>query len=84
MIMTLTIIGTFFFFFDLGVNPCQAANGGCSHLCLLSSIQVSGYSCACPEGLNLDSDGRTCLLPGNGNSETLTNNNIMPILLVII
>ena len=39
-------------------NPCAVDNGGCSHLCLLSSD--SGYSCACPTGHLLNSDNLTC------------------------
>ena len=44
----------------LGTNPCQLSNGGCSHLCLLSSVQDAGYSCFCPEGFNLGPDAHTC------------------------
>ncbi|UYV74687.1 LRP4 [Cordylochernes scorpioides] len=39
------------------VNPCRARNGGCSHLCLL---RPSGRSCACPTGVLMGLDGRTC------------------------
>lgn len=39
-------------------NPC-AENGNCSHLCLLSP-QPPFYSCACPTGVRLLQDGRTC------------------------
>ncbi|XP_013175419.1 PREDICTED: low-density lipoprotein receptor-related protein 4 isoform X2 [Papilio xuthus] len=38
-------------------NRCGNDNGGCSHLCLPNSID---YSCRCPAGFNLKSDGRTC------------------------
>lgn len=31
-------------------TPCDTNNGGCSHLCLLSS-ESPGYSCACPTGI---------------------------------
>lgn len=31
-------------------TPCDVNNGGCSHLCLLSS-EPPGYSCACPTGI---------------------------------
>ncbi|XP_014208646.1 low-density lipoprotein receptor-related protein 6 [Copidosoma floridanum] len=43
-------------------NPCadQGGNGGCSHLCLLSSRRPAGYSCACPTGVRLLEDGRNC------------------------
>ncbi|XP_075213889.1 low-density lipoprotein receptor-related protein 6 [Lycorma delicatula] len=33
-------------------TPCARNNGGCSHLCLLTS-QSPGYSCACPTGIKL-------------------------------
>lgn len=36
-----------------GNNPCKNNNGGCSHLCLLSSTNATGYSCACPTGVKL-------------------------------
>ncbi|XP_068628058.1 low-density lipoprotein receptor-related protein 4 [Battus philenor] len=39
------------------INRCGKNNGGCSHLCLL---KPNGYSCACPTGLKLNKDGRTC------------------------
>ncbi|XP_055910482.1 low-density lipoprotein receptor-related protein 4 [Eupeodes corollae] len=38
-------------------NTCENYNGGCSHLCLLSQF---GYSCACPVGVKLSDDMRTC------------------------
>ena len=41
-----------------GKNPCNSTvNGGCSHLCLLNT---HSHSCACPTGVRLLSDGRTC------------------------
>ena len=41
-----------------GQNPCNSTlNGGCTHLCLLNT---HGRSCACPTGVKLLSDGRTC------------------------
>ncbi|KPM05640.1 low-density lipoprotein receptor-related protein 6-like protein [Sarcoptes scabiei] len=40
-------------------NPCAHNNGGCSHLCLLSS-NSEHYSCACPTGIKLELDGKTC------------------------
>lgn len=38
-------------------NACEHFNGGCSHLCLLSE---NDYSCACPIGIKLSADMRTC------------------------
>ncbi|XP_038213650.1 low-density lipoprotein receptor-related protein 4 [Zerene cesonia] len=40
-----------------GVNRCGRNNGGCSHLCLL---KPRGRSCACPTGIKMTEDGRTC------------------------
>ena len=41
-------------------NPCGSNNGNCSHLCLLSAIATSGYTCDCPNGLVLEDDQRSC------------------------
>ncbi|XP_004851952.2 low-density lipoprotein receptor-related protein 4 isoform X1 [Heterocephalus glaber] len=41
----------------LGLNKCGSRNGGCSHLCL---PRPSGFSCACPTGIQLKADGKTC------------------------
>ena len=38
-------------------NLCSVDNGGCSHLCLLA---VSGSTCNCPTGLELDDDNINC------------------------
>ena len=40
-----------------GFNKCGSRNGGCSHLCL---PRPSGFSCACPTGIQLKGDGKTC------------------------
>uniref|UniRef100_W5KCE8 Low density lipoprotein receptor-related protein 5 n=1 Tax=Astyanax mexicanus TaxID=7994 RepID=W5KCE8_ASTMX len=40
-------------------TPCSDDNGGCSHLCLLSPSPPF-YSCACPTGVKLREDGKTC------------------------
>lgn len=39
------------------INRCGRNNGGCSHLCLANP---GGASCACPTGLLLQRDGKTC------------------------
>ncbi|KAM9334505.1 low-density lipoprotein receptor-related protein 6 isoform 5-T5 [Symphorus nematophorus] len=39
--------------------PCSVKNGGCSHLCLLSPVKPF-YQCACPTGVQLLEDGKTC------------------------
>ncbi|XP_035222365.1 low-density lipoprotein receptor-related protein 4-like, partial [Stegodyphus dumicola] len=38
-------------------NKCDGHNGGCSHLCLRTSL---GYSCACPTGIRLQDNEHTC------------------------
>ncbi|CAL8375096.1 unnamed protein product [Arctogadus glacialis] len=40
-------------------TPCSDLNGGCSHLCLLSPVEPF-HSCACPTGVQLRQDGKTC------------------------
>ncbi|OWF40727.1 low-density lipoprotein receptor-related protein 4-like isoform X2 [Mizuhopecten yessoensis] len=40
-------------------TPCQVNNGGCSHLCL-NNAEPQRYSCACPTGVVMKSDGKTC------------------------
>lgn len=40
-----------------GTDPCSMNNGACSHLCLR---KPRGYSCACPTGILLRADKRTC------------------------
>lgn len=42
-----------------GRNPCGTDNGGCSHLCLISP-KPPYYSCACPTGVRLEPDRKTC------------------------
>lgn len=42
-----------------GPNPCEPNNGGCSHLCLMSPIPPR-YKCACPIGVRLLEDEKTC------------------------
>ncbi|XP_068714407.1 uncharacterized protein [Montipora foliosa] len=41
-----------------GSHPCASNNGLCSDLCLLKPH--GGYQCACPTGVALKSDGKTC------------------------
>jgi len=54
---------TIFFLFRSysGPNPCAINNGGCSHLCLLSTNQ--SYTCVCPEHFSfaLGGNNRTCV-----------------------
>ena len=49
-----------YIFLLLAINPCAVNNGGCTHLCLLSSVKPDGYSCACPTDVKLYPDGRHC------------------------
>lgn len=41
------------------LTPCSLKNGGCSHLCLLSPNKPF-YQCACPTGVLLLEDQKTC------------------------
>ncbi|XP_072448783.1 low-density lipoprotein receptor-related protein 4 isoform X1 [Chiloscyllium punctatum] len=41
----------------VGFNKCSVRNGGCSHLCL---PRPGGITCACPTGIQMKNDGRTC------------------------
>ncbi|XP_041111230.1 low-density lipoprotein receptor-related protein 6 isoform X2 [Polyodon spathula] len=41
------------------LSPCGSNNGGCSHLCLMSPTKPF-YQCACPTGVRLLEDGKTC------------------------
>ena len=46
-----------------GTNHCLPVNGQCSHLCLpapASGSERRRTGCACPAGLRLGKDGRTC------------------------
>jgi hypothetical protein len=47
-----------YFVWSIVKSPCSVNNGGCSHLCLLAS--GGNYSCACPTGVVLLSDQKTC------------------------
>ncbi|KAM9468136.1 low-density lipoprotein receptor-related protein 6 [Clarias gariepinus] len=40
-------------------SPCSVKNGDCSHLCLLSPVKPY-YQCACPTGVQLLEDNKTC------------------------
>ncbi|XP_018572633.1 low-density lipoprotein receptor-related protein 6 isoform X2 [Anoplophora glabripennis] len=40
-------------------HPCETNNGGCSHLCLLAP-SPPGFTCACPIGIKLTNDNKTC------------------------
>ncbi len=41
-------------------NPCAEGNGGCEYLCLLSAVAPEGFSCICPTGVQLASNGKNC------------------------
>ncbi|XP_031950382.1 low-density lipoprotein receptor-like isoform X1 [Corvus moneduloides] len=60
-----------------GPNRCEGPGGACSFLCLPSPIRGPGsprFSCACPDGEHLDSDGRTCVIEHPGTPEPLARN----------
>lgn len=42
---------------QLPENACKNSNGGCSHLCLR---KPGGFSCQCPTGVKMKSNGRDC------------------------
>ena len=48
-----------FFLSGRNVNMCDRNNGGCSHLCLMSPLKPF-YACACPTGIKLKPDNKTC------------------------
>lgn len=59
-IMCLALQLSFSFVLFLPVHTrCEEDNGGCSHLCLLSPREPF-YSCACPTGVQLQDNGKTC------------------------
>ena len=42
-------------------NPCAIDNGNCSHMCLLSAIAPSGFSCVCPNDYILTENRTHCM-----------------------
>ena len=48
------------FTYFVDTNGCAADNGQCSHLCLNTPIS---YTCACPMGMELGGDNKTCIHP---------------------
>ena len=47
----------------IGTNPCANDNMGCSDLCLHRPLSLGGATCACRLSRELQSDGKTCLVP---------------------
>jgi hypothetical protein len=41
-------------------NPCEVANGGCSHLCFALPENHQSSICGCPDHLVIATDGKTC------------------------
>ena len=60
--MTVLVISLYFTLFVVAINPCASNNGGCSHLCLLSTAP-GGHTCACPDGhgYQLAANQRDCI-----------------------
>ncbi|KAK8763872.1 hypothetical protein V5799_033525 [Amblyomma americanum] len=55
-----------------GVNYCEQANGMCSHFCLpapVLSTHSARYSCSCPNGMELEEDGRNCRIMATSSEE---------------
>lgn len=54
------LAGYFFFLkaVPLGRTPCRINNGDCSHLCFL--VPGGKHKCACPNGVPLQADNKTC------------------------
>lgn len=40
------------------IDECEINNGGCEHIC---KNQLGSFSCSCPTGLQLSSNGKTCV-----------------------
>ena len=51
-------------------TQCTKSNGGCSHLCLLSSASTKNYTCRCPNGMVLGNDNKSCASTTEQNSTT--------------
>ena len=47
--------------FRIDMNECAMGNGGCQYKCKNSG---GSFTCECPEGSELNADGRTCTNPG--------------------
>ncbi|KAL0280085.1 UNVERIFIED_CONTAM: hypothetical protein PYX00_001479 [Menopon gallinae] len=62
----------------IDIDECEINNGGCEHIC---KNQLGSFSCSCPTGLQLSSNGKTCVdinecLSRNGHGpcqDTCTN-----------
>ena len=57
-------------FISLVPTQCARNNGGCSHLCLLSSVSAKNHTCRCPNGMMLREDGKSCVHSDESNSTT--------------
>lgn len=60
-------------------HQCQIANGGCSHLCLLSP--GGEHKCACPTNFYLAADNKTCL--SNCTSSQVSYFSSLPLLSLV-
>ncbi|KAH7646170.1 low-density lipoprotein receptor-like protein [Dermatophagoides farinae] len=48
-------------FNSINYTRCMVDNGGCSHLCLLSSTARDNFACDCPLAMRLGPDSRNCI-----------------------
>ncbi|KAG8180027.1 hypothetical protein JTE90_026630 [Oedothorax gibbosus] len=58
-----------------GINYCDDMNGHCSHLCLPTpniNAMSPRYTCACPDGMVLAGDHKTCIADNTLNTTTVT------------
>ena len=48
------------YYYCSAFNPCSVDNGNCSHMCLLSAVTPSRFSCACPNDYVLTENQTHC------------------------
>ena len=58
IVVKMYLILCYIYSYSPGSHPCAVNNGLCSDLCLLKPH--GSYQCACPTGIALKSDGKTC------------------------
>ena len=50
-----------YFSISTASNPCSTSNGSCSHICVLSAVNIQGYTCLCPNGYTEKENGMNCV-----------------------